>query len=61
MEVPTPSLRFSVGVVRWVLLPVVSGVAHAVGLAVGDDDGCVVQQPVEDADGYLTTACRVSE
>lgn len=26
------------------------GVLHAVGLAVGDDDGGVVQQPVEDAD-----------
>ena len=27
------------------------GVPHAVGLAVGDDDGGVVQEPVEDADG----------
>jgi hypothetical protein len=27
------------------------GVFHAVGLAVGDDDGGVVQEPVEDADG----------
>ena len=27
------------------------GVLHSVGLAVGDDDGGVVQQPVEDADG----------
>ena len=28
-----------------------SGVAHAVGLAVGDDDGGVVQQAVQDAGG----------
>ena len=28
-----------------------SGVAHAVGLAAGDDDGGVVQEPVQDADG----------
>ena len=28
-----------------------AGVAHAVGLAVGDDDGGVVQEPVQDADG----------
>ena len=34
----------------WVLLSVV-GVFHAVGVAVGDDDGGVVQEPVEDADG----------
>ena len=27
------------------------GVLHAVGLAVGDDDGGVVQEPVQDADG----------
>ena len=27
------------------------GVFHAVGLAVGDDDGGVVQEPVQDADG----------
>ena len=27
------------------------GVLHAVGLAVGDDDGGVVQEAVEDADG----------
>ena len=27
------------------------GVFHAVGVAVGDDDGGVVQEPVEDADG----------
>jgi hypothetical protein len=33
-----------------VLLSVL-GVFHAVGLAVGDDDGGVVQEPVEDADG----------
>lgn len=32
------------------LLPVV-GVFHAVRLAVGDDDGGVVQEPVEDGDG----------
>jgi hypothetical protein len=32
-----------------VLLSVVSGVAHPVGLAVGDDDGGVVQEPVQDA------------
>ncbi len=35
----------------WRLLPVVSGVAHAVGLAFGDDDGGVVQEPVQNADG----------
>ena len=34
----------------WVLLAVL-GVLHAVGLAVGDDDGGVVQEPVQDADG----------
>ena len=27
------------------------GVFHAVGVAVGDDDGGVVQKPIEDADG----------
>ena len=27
------------------------GFTHPVGLAVGDDDGGVVQEPVEDADG----------
>lgn len=27
------------------------GVFHSVGLAVGDDDGGVVQEAVEDADG----------
>ena len=32
------------------LLPVF-GVFHAVGVAVGDDDGGVVQQAVDDADG----------
>ncbi len=36
---------------RGVLPSVVSRVAHAVGLAVGDDDGGVVQEPVQDADG----------
>jgi len=29
----------------------VSGLTHAVGLAVGEDDGGVVQEPVEDAGG----------
>jgi hypothetical protein len=29
----------------------VLGVFHAVGVAVGDDDGGVVQKPVEDVDG----------
>ena len=33
------------------LLSVLSGVAHAVGLAFGDDDGGVVQESVQDADG----------
>jgi hypothetical protein len=33
-----------------VLLSVL-GILHSVGLAVGDDDGGVVQEPVEDADG----------
>ncbi|KAF0963449.1 hypothetical protein MLGJGCBP_03512 [Rhodococcus sp. T7] len=31
--------------------PALVGFTHPVGLAVGDDDGCVVQEPVEDADG----------
>ncbi|MCV7200130.1 hypothetical protein H7J74_27260, partial [Mycobacterium angelicum] len=34
----------------WVLLPVL-GVFHSVGIAVGDDDGGVVKEAVEDADG----------
>src|SRR6478609_3920217 len=51
VEVPTPSLGFSGFVGRGVLLSVAAGVAHAVGLAVGDDDGGVVQEPVQDADG----------
>ena len=32
-----------------------SGLFHPVGIAVGDDEVAVVQQPVEHADGYLTT------
>ena len=46
---PHPFAEISAGVVRGVLLPVVSGVSHPVGLAIGDDDGGVVQEPVQDA------------
>ena len=48
LVVPTLPL---ISVVVGGLLAVLSGVAHAVGLAVGDDDGGVVQQAVQDAGG----------
>jgi len=56
VEVPTGGQEKSppccwVSAVDGRLLPVVSGVAHAVGLAFGDDDGGVVQESVQDADG----------
>ena len=49
VKVPTPRWCFSwfVGLVP----PRGSGLSHAVGLAVGDDDVAVVQEPVEQADG----------
>jgi hypothetical protein len=49
-QVKVPTLRGFSGCARGGS-GVVSVVAHAVGLAGGDDDGGVVEQPVEDADG----------
>ena len=49
VKVPTPR-----GLISWLLIWCLlgcSGLFHAVGVAVGDDDVAVVQEPVEQADG----------